>query len=235
MNNLNKKAFTLIEIIIAISIMSLIFYVAYRAVTQIGFAKAEIEDQRDTLQIANTILTRFARELQLVSDYQQLEDPSLEGYYFFGSDERISGDRDGDQITFLAEDGGQYVPDGQTHSGLVMISYRVVRNPERTKSGAEETFVLIRDEVPNTKPYEKALEKRMTFPITDKLVSLNFEFFDHSARSWQNDWKEKFQDKAINKVPGMIRIKIRIMTNSGKIMTFATAIAIKAGVKFGRT
>ena len=221
MNNLNKKAFTLIEIIIAISIMSLIFYVAYRAVTQIGFAKAEIEDQRDTLQIANTILTRFARELQLVSDYQQLEDPSLEGYYFFGSDE--------------AEDGGQYVPDGLTHSGLVMISYRVVRNPERTKSGAEETFVLIRDEVPNTKPYEKALEKRMTFPITDKLVSLNFEFFDHSARSWQNDWKEKFQDKAINKVPGMIRIKIRIMTNSGKIMTFATAIAIKAGVKFGRT
>lgn len=245
---MREKGFTLVEVVIAISIMSLIFMISYRAINQIGISKNEIDNEREAMQIANTILTRFTREFQMaiMDDRSQFPESEIRDYKFIGDDETISGGEDGDSVTFMAKEAGQFIPGGQSHSGVVMITYKVEKNPDyRVGRDDKELFQLIREETPvfvvgnNTTSNryivesKRLKEQRMVFPITDKLVSLDFKYFDHGAREWQSDWKEKHRQGQTS-IPGMIRMKIKIKTDLGKVMTFATAVPIEAGKQFSR-
>lgn len=227
MNYRKQYAFTMLEILIAVSIMTLIFSTAYRALNQIAQTKILLDDEREIIHVANSLLARLSRELQLALQTDKIVDPDHSEFFFRGQDETISGGFAGDQVIFVANDVGQYVPDEQVNSGLVMLSYRVARNSDKSAAQYQqeaETFLLVRDEIPNVIPFEQALEQRVTFPITNRLLSLNFAYFDFETKQWQAVWEER------EKIPAMISIKLQLMTQRGRIMTFSTAVPIKAGI-----
>ncbi len=228
-NKRRKQAFTLIEVIIAISILSIVFMTAYRGLSQIARSKTLLDDEREILQIANTLSSRLSRELQMSIKEGEIQYPGEKELIFKGIEASVSGNNRGDQIIFLANEAGQYVPDGQSHSGLVTISYRVVKDPDAPRTDSkEQTFLLIRDEVPNIQPLEDALAKIMTFPITNRLKSLEFNYFNSKSQSWQRTWEEK------ELIPSMISFKFKLLTPLGREFIFATAVPIKAGVEEDR-
>lgn len=127
-----------------------------------------------------------------------------------------------DRVTFIALEGGQYLPDGGSHSGLVQLTYRAEQDPE--DRGAEnEKYYLVREESPYIRPYERAYEKTMVFPVTDALVELHLRYFDAESSRWVEEWLEDNN----RGLPRMVEFSITLRSNSGKLETFTTSVPIR--------
>lgn len=225
-----SSGFTLIEVIISLSIMVFVCSVMYTTLEQVMRTKGYLDEERDLGTLANTLLNRLTRELQLATSQEHLMPPrgNLEQKYpetvdLLGKHESMGNGLSGDSITFLANDGGQYVQDGLTHSGLVQITYRVAEDPEQGgRSSEDATYYLIRDEVPYSRDYESAYKKIMTFPITRDLLSLEFMYYD--GEKWATEW-----DDQRRQLPRLVRFTLKIRSTSGKPHTFSTVVPIGLG------
>ncbi|MDZ4787271.1 MAG: prepilin-type N-terminal cleavage/methylation domain-containing protein [bacterium] len=228
-NKNQKSGFTLIEVVIAIAILAVITTVTYSALTQIIRSKNVLDDRRELNSVAYALLNRMVRELQLAYSGIGLMPDEPEGKQraqninMIGEQKVLLNQKRGDTLQFLALEGGQYLPDGGAHSGLVQLRYRVEENPE-LKNKENQTFLLIRDETPLTRPFEKAFSKRMIFPIVDNLVTLQYRYFDAEESKWLDSWEE---DKNFG-LPTQIEIRIEMLSPNGEIHSFVTAVPLRS-------
>ncbi len=223
------RAFTLIEIVISLAILSIVVGITYSALNNIVLTKEILDDRRDSDRIAGAIINRISRELQLAfSGIPLLIHPDTEKQTqlsskinLVGIQGTLSNGEPGDLISFVALEGGQYLPDGGAHSGVVQITYRVAEDPEDPDS---KTFYLVREEVPVMKPEEKAKEKLMVFPITKELLGLRFRYFDRENNEWATSWGS---DNHL-KLPSMVELQFKVMSPKGAVDTFTTAVALRS-------
>jgi len=224
-----QKGFTILEILIAISIMSLIVVTTYSSLSKLSTSKKYLDEERESFLIANSILKRITRELQMISNKKDLLDPQGHTDIYqdqndnadldlVGKSQQLANDKHGDIITFIASEAGQYVPDGKTHAGFVQITYRVASDPKNPDS---ERFSLIRDETPLLDPPEKAYENTMTFPLTENLSSFTFNYYNSEEMEWRKNWPEE-----LLALPQKIALKIEILTASGQIRRYRTVIPV---------
>lgn len=224
-----SRGFTLIELLLAITILAMIMGVAYSALGEVVRAKRLLDDSRDSRSMCDAILQRFTRELQLAYNgpegllppRDKTDEPLNSRIKLIGEKNEERGER-ADRITFLASEGGQYIPDGGTHSGLVQITYRVERDPDNSDKDAP--LYLVREEVPYTRPFDKAYEKAMIFPITKQLVSLSFRYYDLEKTEWREDWGTLPQIG----LPAMIEFSAAVRSPEGRIEIVTTAVALRA-------
>ena len=224
------RGFTLIEVVLAVSILAIIMGVTYSALNQIIRSKQVLDDSREVKAIVNSILLRMTRELQLAKagvpllpprdKLDQFNKPSLN---LVGDSLKLPNGQPGDSLTFIAAQGGQYLPDGSTNIGDVQITYRVEEDPEQ--AGVKgRTFYLVREEVPYTRPAKKAYEQAMVFPVTNRLVSLSLRYFDRRSSRWVTTWGTG----ANVKLPKLIEFAVKIKSSSGSIESFRTAVALRS-------
>ena len=227
-----QQGFTLIEIVIAISLLGIIMLSGYGALSQLIRSKFAIEDQADLRRMTGSVIVRMSRELQLANRQESLLPPreNIKKLYpstisLIGETKQLSNNERGDSITFLAMEGGQYLPDGGTHSGLVQIRYRVEENPEQTDvSNEQKTYLLIRDETPKQKPYDEAYKKTMTFPLTDQLLSFRIRYFDQKEEVWRDTWGEGEQIR----LPRLLEFSLTLRSPRGRVETHSSVIALRA-------
>ncbi len=220
--------FTLIEVVIAISLLSVILVTLYSSLDKIIETKNILDDRRDTTTIASAVLGRITRELQLsyaqsvlmppMNDQNKKYPPRVS---LVGEPRVMEQGRKGAIITFLALEGGQYLPDGGTHSGLVQITYRTEPNPE-DKSG--ETSYLVREEIPYTRPFEKAYKKAMIFPISHSVVSLDLKYHGEQSEEWSATWGD---EKRLG-LPNMVKLSLTVRSPLGKNESYLTTVALRA-------
>lgn len=224
-------AFTLIELVIAIGILALIMTVAYSSLGQIMRSTKILNDQRDASFIANAVLIRMSRELQLAlaqqgrgllppCDKVSAQTP-LKPSVLVGDKVTLQNGRRGDQITFVAAEGGQYLPDGGSHSGSVQITYRV----DRDTAGAADGFLFLRDELPDIRPPNRACEKLMSFSLSNRLTTLQFEYFDDQDNRWVDEWGQPNTPRA-TRLPQLIRFTVGIISPLGKEDVFSTTVPL---------
>jgi prepilin-type N-terminal cleavage/methylation domain-containing protein len=243
----SEDGFTLMEVALAISILAVMITMNYQIVRSIIQAKQVLDDRRDGMFIANSVLTRLSRELQLaVKDYpllpscgsaqiQQDTPPNNAAggpaaaqaqnaprFVLLGEQGSSGRSGRGDSIAFLAREAGQYVPDGGTHSGVVQISYRVEQNPD-SRNSAEPTYALIREEVPYRRPLERACSKALRFPITQNLLSLEFQYFD----SRTNEWVQTWDDARAARLPSMVQFSVKLLTPNGEVENYTSAVPLR--------
>ncbi len=219
-----QRGFTFLELIIAIAILAMIMGVTYSSLSQIIRSKKLLDDARDSKAIADAILVRLTREFQLAFPDGALMPPANKLTQPYPGQPRVLGaakpGRDNanlDSISFLALEGGQYLPDGGSHTGVVQITYRAEPDPE-DRTG--QRIYLIRDEVPYTRPYESAYKKRMTFPITNNLVSLSFRYYDEKTETWVSEWGQPPRTW----IPSIIKFSFQIRSPLGKVNEYESMI-----------
>ncbi len=218
----------MIEVVIAILIMVAMLGVLYQSLTQVLQMKSTLDDRRDAAAISGAVLNRISRELQLAYGQKKLMPPRDEPgkdiskrLFLLGESKELDNNEHGDSITFLALEGGQYLPDGGTHSGLVQITYRVERDPEGKK---KQTYYLVREETPYTSPVDKAFKKTMIFPITTNLVGLQFSYFVADSGEWVSKWGEEPNFG----LPAIVKFKVGIRSPLGHDDWFTTSVALRA-------
>ncbi len=242
-SELRERAFTLIEVSIAILILGLILTVAYSSLGQIIRSKQFLDDKRDGTVIANSILIRITREFQLMHFQPGTtiilpEDTPAERQQSVGALDAQEHSMDGrrsDSIMFLALEGGQYLPDGGTHSGIVQISYHVEKNAPGNGFGRRNTqslantneWYLVREEIPYIRPAEEAYKKLISFPVTSHLYSIAFEYFDAEKEEWVTSWGEDRRGRA----PRLLRFTLQTLSPKGILDTFSTMVPLQSSMR----
>ena len=220
-----SHGFTLIEVILAISILSMMVVLNYRMIKNLIESKIIVDDKREAMFVANSVLTRLTRELQLAVTKPTLLPPCdqanttrpLTAFVATGGDQG-----QGPVLTFSAREAGQYIPDGSTRSGVVQITYRVDNDPD-AKSDKDATLLLVREEMPNRNPPQLACKSVIRFPISSNLVNLEYKFFDKKTREWSSDWTGP---KSSN-LPDIIQFSLTLKSPKGDIDTYTTAVALQ--------
>lgn len=234
--------FTLLEVTIALAILAVMLTLNYKIMKGVITAKQVIDDRRDGMYIANSVLTRMVRELQLTVKRPLLPgcnsasgtssspspaatpnpaDPS--GMNNVTPVLLSESGLDGASITFLAKEAGQYVPDGGTHAGVVQITYRVAKDPSQSGS-PDGGMVLIREELPNTKPLSKACKSVLRFPITNNLTGLRFRFYDGRKKMWTDSWS----GPQSSMLPEIIQFTISLKSPAGAVQSYTTSVHISS-------
>jgi prepilin-type N-terminal cleavage/methylation domain-containing protein len=241
MTNSNRKSrskqggFTLVEVVISLSILTVILSTAYSAITQIISTKKLLDDKRDNSLVASSIVRRLSKELQLAVSDSGLICQSNTSNNSSATKILFLGDKnsDGAEVTFIALEGGQYLPDGGTHTGKVQISYKLLKDPERRQE--ENVFSLVREEIPYISPpatndpaiwqaaVKKSCNKRMVFPIADNIRRFELKYYDVANDQWVEEW-----DPTRKEVPAMIYYSVTGVSPLGNEETYATMVPIGA-------
>lgn len=225
----SEAGLTLLEVTLAVAILAIMMSLNYKVIMGLVKAKSVVDDQRDGLYIANSVLTRISRELQLAvktgasvqCDTSAPPQSSTPPVFF--SEQKSENEARTDSLTFLAREAGQYVPDGGTHSGLVQITYRVEPDPEQ-KDAKNPTMLLVRDEIPISRNKQRACANAIRFPITKNLSSLEFQFFDKRNNEWLPEWAGP---RAFT-LPSIVQFKVGLRTEEGTSQTYTSAVAIRS-------
>ena len=147
----SSLGFTLIEVVISLVILSVVVGIVYLALNNIVLTKEILDDRRDSDRIADAIINRISRELQLAfSGIALLIHPDSEKQSqlsskinLVGIESSLDNGEPGDMISFVALEGGQYLPDGGAHSGVVQITYRVAEDPEDPEAQSRQLLPAV--------------------------------------------------------------------------------------------
>ena len=151
-SNNRQLGFTLIEILIALSIFAVLLTFLLQFITRTTTTQHLVTERQNQLIIGQSLLNRLHKELQLVDDNnsRSLMPIPLSGIqnkgrsvYFRGIATNLDNGKRGDTVSFLAVDAGQSFPGRRPSQSIVQITYRVAPDPEHINS-----FVLVRDETP---------------------------------------------------------------------------------------
>jgi len=222
-----QSGFTLVEVAIAIGILAVMGLINYNMLITLVESKVEIDDQRDSVFVANSVLTRLTRELQLAGKDPRLPPPcdnpttSRLNAVLIGASGGQGGSGDGPSLTFSAKDAGQHMYDGNSHSGAVQITYRVTQDPDK-KGDKAAGLLLIRDEIPNRPPFDAACKDSIRFPITNRLVNMEFKFFDKKTGEWSNEWTGA---TAAN-LPEIIQFTLWLKSDKGRVSSYTSAVKL---------
>lgn len=219
-----SKGFTLIEVILAISILSIMVVLNYRMIKNLIDAKLIVDDKREAMFVANSVLSRLTRELQLAVTKPKLlppcDQPGAPRSTVFVA--TPGGQGNGAVLTFSAREAGQFIPQGGTRSGVVQLTYRVESDPD-SKNDKNAGLLLIRDEMPNRNPVQAACKNVIRFPITSNLVGLEYKFYDKKTRQWLDDWS----GPKSSALPDIVQFSLTLKSPKGDIDTYTTAVTLK--------
>lgn len=233
--------FTLIEILIAISIFVVMGAIAYQSLTNIARTKQSLDAARQEHMLAATVLNRLTRELRLA--YAQGRpllaspgEPAREtGRNIYFRVEPTQGNQGyhSDRVTFLALNAAQYFPDGRNRSGVVQISYYLSADPSQDNALAtldgvagDGNLALVREEMPALNSDEEAQRLLVRFPIARRIRGLQVSSYSNRSKQWVATWGG---DTIRERIPAMIQITIVIRSISGEDHSYTTTVALSGG------
>ena len=223
---------TLVEVVMALAVLSVLLVVAYGSLSSISKSKRNLDDYQDVYLVAQSLLRRITRELQLVTCDKGSDLNCIKGKGLLPPPDKendksgalLIADQNGSgkesSITFLAMEAGQYLMDGGAKSGIVQITYRLGKEDQNDK-----LYTLVRDEIPYLSPAAEAYKKRISFPLTKNVVSLSFAFYDHESDAWMDEWGTKPGTTAT--LPSLIKFALVLRSGNGIDLPFETIVPVR--------
>lgn len=236
------SAFTLIEILVALSIFSGMAIFLFTTAGVFARGKKLLDDRRSLELLGEQVLLRLTSEVANAYNGRSLSllrspgQPSVQGggAPVEGGQEGLqeegalstvfravpgrTGSDDQDTLTFILEQGGQFLPEQQGHQGAVQVTYRLVPDPE-SRTGMS----LVREEVPLISPPEAALKKRMLFPITNQIRSFRCRSFRREKQQWSALWGDNPDRTG---TPDLIELQITLVSPGGLATSYTTAVTV---------
>ncbi len=172
--------FTLIEVLIAMTILSIILTMVYTILLSTISAREFVQSQTSLDRIADKILNLLIRDIQGIYIYQ------LDGVCFLGKSQT-----QGDRLDFITS-ADNLLGSEDVKSDICEVGYYLKPNPDE-----HGTYKLIRRE--DFFVDDKPLEGGIHIKIYDRVVALQFRYFDFKGNQKQtwNNVDDKFLPKSI--------------------------------------
>ncbi len=222
MNSKDRAGFTLLEILLAMFIFTIVLSTLYTAYTGTFRNVDETEYQADIYRMARIALERITEDLEsaYIPPWAVSPEPGGENLQpppFVGEDVQIS-DRNADTLLFFSR-AHLVFDEEELDTTTARISYDVRESEE-----GEEVFALYRSDTPSL---EEAPEKGAGgLILCDGLHAVNFTYYDDEGRGYDR-WdsaNEEFKDK----LPVMVSIVLEFVDkrNPEAPLKFVSAVAL---------
>lgn len=230
--------FTLIEILIALAIMTIILSVVYGALSRTLTAKQIAEERAEMYAQGREAVLRIASELETA-----LRPGIGDGVFLRGRRERDNPPRA--WVQFVNTNRGRYGMQ-QVRSGRVIVTYFLEEIP-----GSHGLFTLWRSEsllacelaavgrtavsCDDMEEYERGV----VLPLLDcldtgevrlpgsciRVIGLGFRYYDDADGRWHDEWSSLEADTAMyNRLPRAIEITLLLEDERGLVHPFSTTV-----------
>lgn len=193
---MTERGFTLIEMLVAVTVSALLLTTTYGIVTSVSRTRDRLSTDGEGFHLARVINERLARELR--------------GAYYSASNTAslFAGGLDENGVPYLQLATTAATP-ASGGSGIVMVRYRLAEDGEGEK-------VLLRDEHPlNSQPAGEQPEQQFASGIED----LQFRF--RRGTEWQPNWHSAEQAG----LPDLVELTLTAKGAEG-LLPFLTAIEL---------
>ncbi len=211
---LSEKGFTLLEVLLAFFIFSILFITIYSSYSSTFKTINMTENRMELYRKAAITLERISEDLQ--ASYISVLPPNSFGSQaeytqFLGEDKDING-QDADTINFFSRIPPLFSDEDETASGQ-LISYSVIQGNE------EDELILLRSE--NAEFIDEA-DAREGLVLSDGLQSINFSYYDDDGEAHES-WNSGDADFG-GRLPRMVSIALEFLNDENpeaplKIMT----------------
>jgi prepilin-type N-terminal cleavage/methylation domain-containing protein len=205
----DRNGFTLLEILIAIFILATVLSTVFASYTGTLRVVSETESQAETYQIAGIAFERILEDLESAYMPENAKTSESEGteqpFEFTNTSLRFPSRA---HVVFSEEDQSW---------GTSEISYEV------GEGDAEEGKTLYRREKPEWGEEEASEEGDGGLPLCEKLVSVNFTYYDAEGKDTQ-DWDPESKEG----MPKIISVALEFInpSNPETPLKFATSVAL---------
>ncbi|NIP29887.1 MAG: prepilin-type N-terminal cleavage/methylation domain-containing protein [Candidatus Dadabacteria bacterium] len=212
----SEPGFTLIEILITVSISGVVLTLLYSSFFQVINAKDRIEEKNEVSHEVRLIFSRISRDLTNV--YQRGKtygSTTPKVPYFLGT---IENDNSKLVFTSLARD----TIFNKNQSDQTEISYYLVP-VDKDETSEEKLFALVRKD----NPFIGQEDKGIVFPISERVAIFNINFlneqsFDDLGEGVQQEW----DSSAVNSLPKAVEINLALRNNRGENEYFSQIISL---------
>jgi len=196
---MTSRGFTLIEILVALAVASLLLLAVYGAFSPLARARDQVEKSEATYHQARVLFDRLGRELRSIPLNKLPNEQLLSG----GSDERGR--------PFLQLVSSAATPLGGVPGGVANLSYRLAEDP----LGENGALALFRSEQPRQEVQEADLGQRLISGVK----SFQPRFFDGST--WFDSWSA-----GNSGLPQAVEINL-VLSNAGEDIPFRSAFDLR--------
>lgn len=191
----SQDGLTLLEVLVAIAILSIILGVIYSTFFSASKASRMLESDEDVYQTARSLIGMFSQELRALYYYQ---DPSTKkSFGLAGIDAEVDG-HPADSVFFITS---SHRRKGENAREGTMAEIGYFFDVDET-SGKKQ---LIKSEDPGL---DLDFEKGGTlFLLTDRVEEMDITYYKKQTDEWQKEWDMDTQ----NALPDLIRIELSIL------------------------
>ena len=215
---MRKSAFTLLEIILAVSVLALVGTMIYGGFAQTAINTARVEEDVDQSRVVHMALERIARELTMafVSTHTN---PSLDlrvvETAFIGSDRGKE-----DRIDFTSFSHRRLYRNAR-ESDQNELSYFVTQDPDDS-----DVQVLERREQNRIDDDPRRGGKSQI--LVENVEEFNVEYFDPLLSEWVQTWNTEDVLSQPNRLPTQVRIRLAVKHpgRRSKTQVFGTRVTI---------
>ncbi len=216
----NIRGFTLLELLVALTILAAILAMLYPSYTGTFRNIEAAESQSEIYQMARIALERISEDLQSAcipkkSGAYQNSEGNDRSTFFLGQDSTLDG-KNADRLRFLSE--AHVLLNENDRAGRGWIAYYV------KEMEGEDALVLYRSDTLELE--DKMEEETGGFVLCDRLHSIDFTFHDENGETY-DFWDssiEPFKDK----LPVMVTIRLKAVNKSenGPPISFMTSVSL---------
>ena len=194
--------FTLIEILVAISIVAILLTSIYGIFSTVSSAKDRLDTDSEAYHRARVIFDRLGRELR--------------GAYYTASNKntRFRGGTDSDRRPFLELSTTAVSPLSSTGTGFALVHYRLEEDAE-TNDGSK---IMLRREAPLLAS-EETLDEDAAMRLAPGISRFQVRFYAEAA--WHDNW-----EAAGSGLPEMVEVLLYTIDAEGEETPFLTAFEL---------
>jgi general secretion pathway protein J len=211
-----SAGFTLIEVMLAIAILSFVTALMWGSFSQTVINKKAIESAQERTHTVRVALTRMAREIEMAY-LSGSENTALSNRRTFpvGSSH---GDVDELQFSNFAH---QRLRSGLAEGDTALISYYGQRDPDdrRVLNLMRRETRRLQAENPNDLPGE-------AYILCPDVARVKFSYYDHKMKEWVNDWST-LNASGPQYLPTHVRITLTVIDERGQEVSYTTDARIQ--------
>jgi len=202
-----EHGFTLIEVLLAVTILAIVSSVMYSSLFGSLDAMDTTREKMDLYEKARLVFTLME------ADFQGAYRSEVTDYYIFKGVDNQNQDMDNDRVIFISTSHKRMIPDAKELE-LCEVEYSLLFSDR-----GDEPVTLMRrtDPTPDREPESGGI----TFVLLENIAGMNVEYFN--GREWVPDWNAK--GKGMN-LPKVIRIELVFLDNHGEEQSFSNWISV---------
>jgi general secretion pathway protein J len=213
---MRRRGFTLIEIMVAVSVLAMVSTLVYGSFRGTFKTKAAIEAQAGRYRTVRIALERLSREVSQAFLSQNEDTGQAERRTLFVGQHKS----DVDELRF-SYFGHQRLYQDADEADTAQVVYYGARSREDSRR-----MNLVRRETRRLGHVRAENAPGEVDILCDDVVRLKLEYWDSRDKQWREDWKTTTADGQPDRLPGRVKITLTVRDERGKDVPFSTEARI---------